>query len=100
MSWERLEALGWRPATPFSDGLAITLAWYRDHLDWVDEVLQRAHAGVRIARDRGRRRPRPRARRGARRPRTTTCAPLTHAELDIGDGHAVHAIVVRRSART
>jgi dTDP-glucose 4,6-dehydratase len=44
MRWERLEALGWRPATPFSDGLAITLAWYRDHLDWVDEVLERAHA--------------------------------------------------------
>jgi dTDP-glucose 4,6-dehydratase len=44
MRWQRLEALGWRPATPFSDGLAITLAWYRDHLDWVDEVLERAHA--------------------------------------------------------
>jgi dTDP-glucose 4,6-dehydratase len=44
MRWEPLEALGWRPATPFSDGLAITLAWYRDHLDWVDEVLERAHA--------------------------------------------------------
>ena len=44
MRWERLEALGWRPATPFSDGLAITLAWYRDHLEWVDEVLERAHA--------------------------------------------------------
>jgi dTDP-glucose 4,6-dehydratase len=44
MRWEPLEALGWRPATPFSDGLAITLAWYRDHLEWVDEVLERAHA--------------------------------------------------------
>ncbi|HYF11760.1 MAG TPA: dTDP-glucose 4,6-dehydratase [Actinomycetota bacterium] len=44
MTWARLEALGWRPATPFPEGLAITLAWYRDHLDWVDEVLQRAHA--------------------------------------------------------
>ncbi|MGH2635890.1 MAG: dTDP-glucose 4,6-dehydratase [Actinomycetota bacterium] len=33
MRWDRLEALGWRPATPFSDGLAITLAWYRDHQD-------------------------------------------------------------------
>ena len=42
MRWERLEALGWSPATPFSDGLAITLAWYRDHRDWVDEVLERA----------------------------------------------------------
>ena len=44
MRWDRLEALGWRPATPFDDGLAITLAWYRDHLDWVDEVLERADA--------------------------------------------------------
>jgi dTDP-glucose 4,6-dehydratase len=42
MRWERLEALGWRPATPFPDGLAITLAWYRDHRDWVAGVL--AHA--------------------------------------------------------
>jgi dTDP-glucose 4,6-dehydratase len=39
MRWDRLEALGWRPATPFSDGLAITLAWYRDHQDWVGEVV-------------------------------------------------------------
>ena len=38
LSWEPLEMLGWRPATPFSDGLAITLAWYRDHPDPVDEV--------------------------------------------------------------
>lgn len=42
--WERLEALGWRPATPFSDGLAITLAWYRDHRDWVAGVLAEARA--------------------------------------------------------
>ncbi len=35
--WERLGSLGWRPAVPFSDGLATTLAWYRDHRDWVDE---------------------------------------------------------------
>ena len=44
MRWERLEALGWRPATPFTDGLAITLAWYRDHLGWVDDILERARA--------------------------------------------------------
>jgi dTDP-glucose 4,6-dehydratase len=44
VSWGRLEALGWRPATPFSDGLATTLAWYRDHQDWVDEVLAGARA--------------------------------------------------------
>jgi len=40
----RLEALGWAPATPFADGLAITLAWYRDHQDWVEQVLAGARA--------------------------------------------------------
>ncbi len=44
LSWDRLGALGWRPATPFSDGLAITLAWYRDHQDWVGDVLEGASA--------------------------------------------------------
>ena len=44
LDWSRLEALGWAPATPMADGLAITLAWYRDHQDWVDEVLAGAPA--------------------------------------------------------
>jgi dTDP-glucose 4,6-dehydratase len=44
MRWEPLEALGWRPATPFADGLAITLSWYRDHQDWVADVLENANA--------------------------------------------------------
>lgn len=44
LAWDRLGALGWRPATPFSDGLAITLAWYRDHQDWVGDVLEGAPA--------------------------------------------------------
>lgn len=26
--------LDWAPATPFADGLAKTVAWYRDHPDW------------------------------------------------------------------
>lgn len=42
--WDRLEALGWRPATPFTDGLATTLSWYRDHQDWVAEILAGAPA--------------------------------------------------------
>lgn len=37
----RLLALGWRPEVPFDQGLESTVAWYRDHLEW----LRRAHAG-------------------------------------------------------
>ena len=37
---DRLLALGWRPRIAFDDGLAATVAWYRDHLGW----LRRAHA--------------------------------------------------------
>lgn len=44
LRWDRLEALGWKPATPFSDGLAMTLAWYRDHQDWVGDVLAETRA--------------------------------------------------------
>jgi dTDP-glucose 4,6-dehydratase len=36
---DRLRALGWSPKVEFSDGLATTVAWYRDHLGW----LRRAH---------------------------------------------------------
>jgi dTDP-glucose 4,6-dehydratase len=42
MVWERLAALGWRPATPFDEGLAITLSWYRENRAWVDAVLEGA----------------------------------------------------------
>jgi len=36
----RLRALGWRPEASFDDALAATVAWYRDHRDW----LRTAHA--------------------------------------------------------
>jgi len=39
VAWDRLGALGWSPATSFEDGLAITVAWYREHRDWVGSVL-------------------------------------------------------------
>ena len=32
---DRLRALGWAPRVPFDDGLARTVAWYRDHLEWL-----------------------------------------------------------------
>jgi dTDP-glucose 4,6-dehydratase len=40
LSAERLRALGWSAAIAFDDGLADTVAWYRDHREW----LYRAHA--------------------------------------------------------
>jgi dTDP-glucose 4,6-dehydratase len=30
----KLRALGWRPAHAFDDGIAETVAWYREHPDW------------------------------------------------------------------
>jgi dTDP-glucose 4,6-dehydratase len=39
----RVRALGWSPQVPFDEGLARTVAWYRDHRDWVEGML----AGVR-----------------------------------------------------
>jgi dTDP-glucose 4,6-dehydratase len=36
---DRLRTLGWRRETAFDDGLATTVAWYRDNLEW----LRRAH---------------------------------------------------------
>ena len=44
MAWDRLGRLGWHPAVPFSDGLAVTLSWYRDNPDWVSGILEGAPA--------------------------------------------------------
>ena len=30
--------LGWRPAVPFEDGLRETVQWYRDNMQWVNNV--------------------------------------------------------------
>jgi dTDP-glucose 4,6-dehydratase len=38
---DRVLDLGWRPEVPFDEGLAETVAWYRNHLEW----LRRAHGG-------------------------------------------------------
>jgi dTDP-glucose 4,6-dehydratase len=35
MDGGRLAAMGWRPRRSFADGLPATVAWYRDHPDWV-----------------------------------------------------------------
>jgi dTDP-glucose 4,6-dehydratase len=36
MDGSKLAALGWRPRVAFEDGLAATVAWYRDHPEWVE----------------------------------------------------------------
>ena len=35
MDGSKLGALGWRPQVSFDTGLPATVAWYRDHADWV-----------------------------------------------------------------
>jgi dTDP-glucose 4,6-dehydratase len=35
MDGAKLAALGWRPRMRFDEGLPETVAWYRDHADWV-----------------------------------------------------------------
>jgi len=35
MDGAKVAALGWAPAVPFDEGLPDTVAWYRDHPDWV-----------------------------------------------------------------
>jgi dTDP-glucose 4,6-dehydratase len=35
----RLRGLGWAPEVPFDEALARTVAWYRDHRDWVEAML-------------------------------------------------------------
>jgi dTDP-glucose 4,6-dehydratase len=32
----KVESLGWRPIVEFDEGLSRTVAWYRDHLDWLN----------------------------------------------------------------
>lgn len=29
--------LGWSPTTKFADGIKLTIQWYRDHMDWMQE---------------------------------------------------------------
>lgn len=29
--------LGWQPTTTFKDGIKLTVKWYQEHKDWLDE---------------------------------------------------------------
>ena len=32
-----MEELGWSPTTKFEDGIKLTIQWYKDHMDWMQE---------------------------------------------------------------
>ena len=34
----KTQALGWQPHVPFADGIAATVAWYRDRRDWWEPI--------------------------------------------------------------
>jgi dTDP-glucose 4,6-dehydratase len=44
LAWDRLGALGWRPATAFERGIDATIAWFRDHREWADAMRAGASA--------------------------------------------------------
>ncbi|MEX0832722.1 MAG: dTDP-glucose 4,6-dehydratase [Actinomycetota bacterium] len=44
VDWGRLKDLGWSPSIDFSEGLAETVGWYREHGDWARAMLERANA--------------------------------------------------------
>jgi dTDP-glucose 4,6-dehydratase len=43
MKDDKVRSLGWKPITPFADGLAETARWYQAHTDWWRPVVQRLH---------------------------------------------------------
>jgi dTDP-glucose 4,6-dehydratase len=49
VSADRVQALGWRPEIPFEEGLARTVEWYGEHLEW----LRGAHPGPIVTAPRG-----------------------------------------------
>jgi dTDP-glucose 4,6-dehydratase len=34
----KMRALGWSPQTPFEEGLALTVSWYREHRGWWEQI--------------------------------------------------------------
>jgi dTDP-glucose 4,6-dehydratase len=34
----KMRALGWTPQTPFEEGLALTVSWYREHRGWWEQI--------------------------------------------------------------
>lgn len=43
LDWEKIRReLGWEPEVPFEEGLAETVAWYRDHREWWEPLVGRS----------------------------------------------------------
>lgn len=42
LKWLPLADLGWRPSIPFTDGMSETVEWYKGHVDWAKNLLERA----------------------------------------------------------
>ena len=32
--------LGWEPETPFSEGIKLTIAWYLEHMEWMERITK------------------------------------------------------------
>ena len=32
-----MKELGWSPTTMFKDGIKLTIKWYQEHMDWMNE---------------------------------------------------------------
>ena len=35
-----MKELGWAPTTMFKDGIKLTIKWYQEHKDWLDECVK------------------------------------------------------------
>jgi len=35
-----MRELGWQPTTTFKDGIKLTIKWYQEHKDWLDECVK------------------------------------------------------------
>ncbi len=35
-----MRELGWQPTTMFKDGIKLTIEWYQEHKDWLDECVK------------------------------------------------------------
>ncbi|MBO4667390.1 MAG: GDP-mannose 4,6-dehydratase, partial [Bacilli bacterium] len=39
-----MKELGWQPTTMFKDGIKLTIKWYQEHKEWLDECVESEQA--------------------------------------------------------